>query len=102
MSLRQKSDRMLMKQMNQQLVLQLIHGRGPISRSEITQVSGLSPASVSGITSTLIDLGLVHEVGAVEGTGGAGRRAILLRLNPQAGFVIGVKLDVSAITCVLT
>jgi N-acetylglucosamine repressor len=102
MSPRQKSDRVLMKQMNQQLVLQLIQGRGPISRSEITQISGLSPASVSGITSTLIDLGLVHEVGEVEGTGRAGRRAVLLRLNPHAGFVIGVKLAMTAITCVLT
>ena len=99
---RQKSDRALMKQMNQQLVLQLIQGRGPISRSEITRISGLSPASVSGITSKLIDLGLVHEVGEVEGTGRAGRRAVLLRLNPQAGSVVGVKLAVHSITCVLT
>ena len=44
----------------------------------------------------------MHELGEVEGTGRAGRRAILLRLNPQAGFVVGVKLAMSAITCVLT
>jgi predicted NBD/HSP70 family sugar kinase len=50
----------------------------------------------------LIELGLVREVGEAEGTGRAGRRAVLLRLNPQAGFVVGVKLAMTAITCVLT
>lgn len=102
MSPRQKSDRSSMKQMNQQLVLQLIQGRGPISRNEISEISGLSPASVSGITGTLIEMGLVREVGEAEGTGRAGRRAVLLRLDPQAGFVVGVKLAMTAITCVLT
>jgi N-acetylglucosamine repressor len=97
-----KGDRNLIKQMNQQLVLQLIQGRGPISRKDITQISGLSPATVSGITSTLIDLGLVHEVGEAEETGRAGRRAVLLRLNPHAGYVVGVKLAVHTISSVLT
>jgi DNA-binding MarR family transcriptional regulator len=97
-----KGDRTLIKQMNQQLVLQLIQGRGPISRRDITQISGLSPATVSGITSALIDLGLVHEVGEAEETGRAGRRAVLLRLNPHAGYVVGVKLAVHTISSVLT
>lgn len=102
MSYSQKGDRALMKQINQQLVLQLIQGRGPISRKDVAEISGLSPAAVSGITGELIDRGLVHEVGEAESDGRAGRRAVLLRLNPQAGFVIGVKLAVRAIACVLT
>jgi DNA-binding MarR family transcriptional regulator len=83
-----------MKQTNQYLVLQLIQGRGPISRKEIARVSGLSPASVTGITGELIARGLVREVGAAAGGGRAGRRAVLLQLNPHAGFVVGVKLAV--------
>ena len=102
MAYSKKGDRNLMKQMNQQLVLQLIQGRGPISRKDITQISGLSPATVSGITSALIDLGLVHEIGEAKETGRAGRRAVLLRLNPRAGYVIGVKLAVHTISSVLT
>lgn len=98
----QKSDRNLMKQMNQQLVLHLIQGHGPISRRDITRLSGLSAASISGITNTLIDLGLVYEVGEAEELGRAGRKAVLLRLNSNAGLVIGVKLGVYSITCVLT
>jgi hypothetical protein len=91
-----------MKQTNQNLVLQLIQGRGPISRKDIAQISGLSPASVSGITGELIERGLVHEVGEADSDGRAGRRAVLLRLNPQAGFVVGVKYAIRTITCVLT
>lgn len=97
-----KGDRALIKQINQQLVLHLIQGRGPISRKAITEISGLSPAAVSGITGTLIDRGLVQEVGEAEGAGRAGRRAVLLGVNPHAGYVVGVKLAVHTITCVLT
>jgi N-acetylglucosamine repressor len=98
----QKSDRNSMKQMNQRLVLHLIQGRGPISRRDITRLSGLSAASVSGITNTLIESGLVYEMGEAEELGRAGRRAVLLRLNPNAGLVVGVKLGVYSISCVLT
>src|SRR5438067_1280931 len=92
----------LTKHINQQLVLRLIQGRGPISRKDITQISGLSPAAVSGITGGLIDLGLVQEVGEAESEGRAGRKAILLRLNPDAGYVVGVKLAVRTISCAVT
>lgn len=98
----QKGDRTLMKQMNQRLVLQLIQGRGPISRRDITRLSGLSAASVSGITNALIELGLVYEMGEAEESGRAGRRAVLLRLNPNAGLVVGIKIGVYSISCVLT
>lgn len=102
MSYTQKTDRLLMKQSNQRMVLQIIQGSGPISRRDIAQQTGLSPAAVSGITASLIESGLVQEVGATEESGRAGRRAILLRLNPQAGFVVGVKLAMHSIDCVVT
>jgi hypothetical protein len=98
----QKGDRTLIKQMNQRLVLQLIQGCGPISRRDLAKASGLSAASVSGITSALIELGLVFETGEAEELGRAGRKAVLLKLNPNAGLVVWVKLAIHAITCVLT
>ena len=102
MSYSHKGDRTLIKQINQHLVLHLIQGRGPISRKDIAHISGLSPAAVSGITGALIDAGLVQEIGEAEGDGRAGRRAVLLRLNPHAGFVVGVKLAARTIACVMT
>lgn len=102
MSYLQKSDRALMKQSNQHLVLHLIREHGPISRKAIAQLSGLSPASVSGISGEFIERGLVYEVGEADGEGRAGRREVLLRLNSHAGYVVGIKLAVRAIECVLT
>ncbi|MFQ6058511.1 MAG: ROK family protein [Anaerolineae bacterium] len=95
-----KGNRDLIKEINRNLVLNLIKSRGPISRTEIARLSGLSLATVSGITGKLIRKGLVHEMGEGESTGG--RRPVLLRLNYRAGFVIGVKLMEQAITSALT
>lgn len=49
------------------------------SRARTSRRSGLSPASVSGITGELIERGLVHEIGEAEGDGRAGRRAVCCR-----------------------
>ena len=86
--------------MNRNLVLNLIKSRGPISRTEIARLSGLSQAAVSSIVGSLIEQGLVHEMGAGESTGG--RKPLLLRINDQAGFIVGVKLTEQAITSALT
>jgi len=95
-----KGNRDLIREINRNLVLNLIKSQGPISRMEIAHLSGLSPATVSGIAADFIARGLVHEMGEGESTGG--RRPVLLRLNHQAGFVVGVKLMEHAITSALT
>lgn len=95
-----RGNRNLIKEINRNLVLNLIKSRGPISRTDIARLSGLSPATVSGITADFIASGLVHELGEGESTGG--RRPMLLRLNYQAGFVVGIKFMEQAITSALT
>lgn len=98
----QKGDRALIKKMNQQMVLRLIQSQGPIARRDIAHKSGLSPASVTGITGELIEMGLVQEAGEIENEERAGRRAIQLRLNPKAGYVVGANLGIHTYTCDLT
>jgi N-acetylglucosamine repressor len=95
-----RGNRDLIKEINRNLVLNLIKSRGPISRTDIARLSGLSLATVSGITADFIASDLVHKLGEGESTGG--RRPVLLRLNYQAGFVVGVKLMEQAITSALT
>ncbi len=90
MSPLRRGNRDLIKDLNRNLVLNLIKSRGPISRVELARISGLSPATISSITGDFIDMGLVHEMGQGESTGG--RRPVMLRLNHKAGFVVGVKL----------
>ncbi len=95
-----RGNRDLIKEINRNLVLNLIKSRGPISRTDIARLSSLSLATVSSITADFISSGLVHEMGEGESTGG--RRPVLLRLNYQAGFVVGVKLMEQVITSALT
>lgn len=95
-----KGDRDLIKKINVNLVLNHIKSRGPVSRTEIARLSGLSLATISGITAELVKRDLIHEMGEGESTGG--RRPVLLRLNHRAGYVIGVKLMEDTVTTALT
>jgi len=95
-----KGNRDLIKEINQNLILNLIKNQGPISRTDLARLSRLSPASVSGITAHLIASNMVQETG--EGESRGGRRPVLLRLNKKAGFVVGLKLMENALTIALT
>jgi N-acetylglucosamine repressor len=83
-------NRTLIRSINRSIILNVIKKEGEISRAAIAHLTGLSPATLSGITSQLINEGLVFEKTTGESTGG--RPPILLALNPRGGFVIGIKL----------
>ncbi|MEO8286146.1 MAG: ROK family transcriptional regulator [Chloroflexota bacterium] len=93
-------NRDLIKQINRSIILNLIRSQGPLSRTDIARVSGLSLATVSGITGELVGQDYVHETGEGESTGG--RPPVLLTLNGRAGFVVGLKLTETSIISVLT
>lgn len=95
-----RGTRDLIKEINANLVLNIVRSREPVSRTEISRLSGLSRATVSGITAKLIDRNLIYEEGEGESTGG--RRPTLLCLNNEAGYVVGVKLRENRIMTVLT
>lgn len=93
-------NRDLIRQINRSIILNLIRSRGPLSRTDIARISGLSLATVSGITGDLLESDFVHETGEGESTGG--RPPVLLTLNGRAGFVVGLKLTETSIISVLT
>lgn len=94
------ANRRLMREINQMLVLGAIRDQGPISRTDIADVTHLSAATISGITGDLIEQRLVEEREAGISTGG--RRPILLALNRQAGLVLGVKVTETTLVAALT
>lgn len=100
MSAPRRGDRDLIKALNRNLVLNIVRRQGPLSRTQIRDLSRLSMGAVSQITAELLDEGWVREVGESEPTGG--RRQILLRLRPQAGYAVGVKLMEDRIVCAVT
>lgn len=97
-----KSDAQQMKEYNRALVLRLIQQEGPVSRTALAKMTGLSPTTVSVIIDALLAEGLVRECGSSPlATTGAGRRPILLEIRPEAGFLLAVDLGVTNTTVVL-
>lgn len=90
----------LIREINQALVLNAIRTHGALSRTDIAQQTGLSLPTISDITAELIETKLLYERSTGVSTGG--RKPVLLALNAQAGYAIGIKLTEETLTAVLT
>ncbi|ADQ13606.1 ROK family transcriptional regulator [Halanaerobium hydrogeniformans] len=88
-----------MKNLNMKNVLTLIKDHQGISRADIAKKVNLSRAAVTNIVNELLELKLVKEVRAGKSSGG--RRPILLDLNPDGGYVIGLEWGISRLKAVL-
>src|SRR5271167_1632856 len=97
------ADPELMRAINRFHVMDAIRRLGPISRVEISDFTELSTTTVSAITAALLDDRLIIPipVGAVRDAG-RGRPRVMLKLNPDAAFVVGVKLAPDQITVATT
>jgi len=72
-------------------ILEILRKRGPISRPDISKEMGVNVVTISNYVDEFIKRKLVYEKELDVSEGG--RRPVLLDLNPQAGFVIGVGLN---------
>ena len=97
------ADPELMRAINRFHVMDAIRRFGPVSRVEISQLTELSTTTVSAITAALLDDRLIVplQVGAVRDAG-RGRPRVMLKLNPDAAHVVGVKLAPDQITVAVT
>ena len=75
---------------NQQLVLRALHDHSPLSRADLARLTGLTRTSVGDLVGTLIDAGLIEEVG--RGPSSGGKSPILLRVAPDGRHLIGLDL----------
>jgi predicted NBD/HSP70 family sugar kinase len=91
----------LIRAINRFNILNTIRISGAISRVEIADVTGQSRASVTNITARLIAEGLIYEK-RTEDSAVRGRRRVLLAMNPDAAYVVGVKLSTLRISCAVT
>lgn len=88
----QKSEQLPVNAMlttSQRQLLRVISASGPLSRTEMAGMLGLSKAAMSGIARDLIDLGVLHETETVYGQG---RPSVLLDLHPECAFFVGISL----------
>ncbi len=93
------ANRDLIRAINRFNILNTIRIAKLISRIDIARSTGLSQASVTGITSDLIGDGIILE--KKSGESNVGRRPILLSLNPDGATVVGVKISIHQISVVL-
>lgn len=87
-----------MKENNALLILDTIMRQGPISRSDLTQLVGLSQASVINITNELLSAELVEQVGTTSGPN-QGRRAMVLDIKSDCFYYLCLVLRVEEMAC---
>ena len=75
---------------NRAVVLSSLYFSRPGSRQDLSAATGLSMASVTSVVRELLDEGIVTEVGSEDSDGG--RPRMLLDINPDYGYVIGVDI----------
>jgi len=80
-------------------ILDIVRKNGPISRTDISRMTDFNIVTVSNYINHYIEKGLVFEKELDESTGG--RKPILVSLNPNAGFAVGIGLNPDSIVAVL-
>ena len=75
---------------NRAAVLWSLYFGRPASRQDLGAATGLSPASVTNVVRELLDDGIVTEAGSEDSDGG--RPRVLLDINPEYGYLIGVDI----------
>lgn len=96
----QTGDQFLVKKINKSIVLETIKKNGPISRAQISEVTGLNKSTVSSLVNELIQEEFAYEIGLGQSKGG--RRPLMLLFNTTAGHAIGVDIGVNYLLAVLT
>ena len=79
---------------NHARVLRYIFRNQPVSRSEIGEDLSLPRSMGTGITTALVDQGIVRELGKAETAedGTLGRRRLLIGICPDARYAVGVEI----------
>lgn len=95
-----KVDKSTINLINQKNVLNVIRNNEGINRAKIASYTALSLPTVMKITNTLIELGLVREIG--KGKSSGGKPPKLLEFIGDSYYIVGVDLGSNKITAILT
>lgn len=93
-------DASYIKKLNRILIISKIIEHGMISRADLAKITGLNKATVSVQVADLLAEELIIE--SQQEHKNLGRRPIMLSINHQAGFALGIDLDKNTITFTLS
>ena len=97
-----KADSDLIRRQNRHLVLEALRFAGRAPRVELGRLTGLSLATITSITTQLLNEGLLLEdADGVQLTARRGRPSVDLKLNPEATHIVAVKLSIDRFELVL-
>ncbi|GAA4564899.1 ROK family transcriptional regulator [Planotetraspora kaengkrachanensis] len=86
----------LLRQINDRAALELLLSRGPLTRAELGELTGLSKVTSGQLLSRLETRGLVTTAG--ERPGGRGPNAALYGVNPSSAYVAGLEVLPDSVT----
>jgi predicted NBD/HSP70 family sugar kinase len=93
-------DASFIKKINRSLIISKIIEHGLISRADLAKITGLNKATISVQAAELLAEELIIETQSEHKN--LGRRPIMLSINKQAGFALGIDLDKNNITFTLS
>jgi len=100
MGKRNSIDHAAMRDMNISLILNTLHNESPLSRAGLANQTGLNKGTISTMVKTLLEVGLIQEIGTDAVSTDPGRPAIYLETNPNGGYIIGAEIGVDFISIV--
>ncbi len=77
-----------LRQVNYQTLLRTLYFNGPMTRLDLSEQTGLSPATVTNVISQMFEDGILVEKGLEESLGG--RPRTILDIHPEYGYLVGV------------
>jgi glucokinase-like ROK family protein len=101
------SNALHIKQHNMRAVLQSLLQKGPLSRVQLAAQTALSNTTITNLTSELLELEIICEEEPLAGQNGQRRRGVgrprrMLRLIPNARYVVGVHIGIGILRVAVT
>jgi predicted NBD/HSP70 family sugar kinase len=90
-TIRQPGTPKLLRALNDRAALELLMTEGPLTRTRLGELTGLSKVTASQLVERLEERGLVTRVGEVAGS--RGPNAQLYAVDPTSAYVVGVEVN---------
>jgi len=97
--MKQTADQLTVRKINTVIVLETLRKLAPISRAKLAKATGLNRSTISSIIQSLADIKFVRETELQLDQ--IGRPGMLLTLNPEGGFTIGLEINVDYVSAIL-
>jgi predicted NBD/HSP70 family sugar kinase len=95
-----KADSELVRRQNRRIVLDALRRSGPMARVDLGRATGLSPASITAISSQLIAERVIEELETpfpLPANGRRGRPSTQIGLNPAVSHMLAVNIAIDAV-----